>query len=237
MATVKTQQKILDAFLELLAEHSYTEVKPFMLAQKSGVKLSGLRDCYPSKRSLLEAFASRIDRAVLDEPTDDMEDQPARDRLFDVLMTRIDHLQPYKAAVRSMMKAIRQDPLLALELSPIAARSQTWMLEAARIDASGLRGQIIARGVALSFARVVDVWLSEDDEGMPRTMAALDKELDRGEGIVRMLDRAERLTGLVSSAGRVLKRGRQADRDWETDDWGNAVEPEPETGESGSTVH
>lgn len=237
MATVKTQQKILDSFLDLLAETSYAEVKPALLAARAGVKMSVLRDCFPSKRSLVEAFASRIDRAVLDEQAGDMDDQPPRDRLFDVLMTRIDTLAPYKGAVAALMKAMRSDPMLALEVNPIAVRSQRWMLEAAGIDASGLRGQIIAQGVAVAFARVIDVWLREEDVGMPRTMAALDKELDRGEGFVRMLDRAGKLTGLVATAGDMLRRRSRREQDWETDDWGNVVPEEAKIDEDGKTVH
>lgn len=238
MATVKTQQKILDTFLTLLAEHSYSDVKPNLLATAAGVKMSVLRECYPSKRALIEAFAMRIDRAVLDEQADDMDDQPARDRLFDVLMTRIDHLQPHKEALRSLMKAVRRDPGLALELNPVAVRSQVWMLEAAGIDASGLRGRIIAQGVAVAFARVLDVWLDEDDEGMPRTMSALDQELDRGEGAVRMLDRAGKLTSMLSSAGSILKRKRKTSSgNWEDDDWSATADQDPESDPNATTVH
>ena len=53
------------------------------------------------------------------------------------------------------------------------------MLEAAGISASGPRGMLRAQGGALLFARVAGVWL--DEEGVDRTMAALDRGLASAE--------------------------------------------------------
>ena len=44
-------------------------------------------------------------------------DEPARERLFDVLMRRLEILAPYKDAVRSIMCSARRNPGLALALS------------------------------------------------------------------------------------------------------------------------
>ncbi|MBO6757436.1 MAG: TetR/AcrR family transcriptional regulator [Roseibium sp.] len=225
MATAKTRQKILDTFLTLLGDHAYGDVTPTRLARAAGVKLSVVRECYPSKKALVEAFANRVDVAVLDEQADDMHDQPARDRLFDVLMTRIDHLAAHKNAVRALMDAVREDPALALDFNPIAVRSQRWMLEAAGIELTGFKAQVVAQGLALAFARVLETWLDETDEGMPRTMARLDKELDRGEDWVRTLDRLESATRTLRSAGGVFRRRRRrSEPDWQTDDWGEPID-------------
>ncbi len=210
MATAKTRQKILKAFIGLLSEHAYEEVSLPLVARTADVKLSTLRECYSSKKALVEAFAQMIDTDVLDALDTDMDDQPARDRLFDVLMSRIDHLAPYKDAVRSVSKAVRDNPALALEFNSIAVRSQRWMLIGAGIEVSGLKGRFMSQGLAVAFGRVVETWLDEDDEGMPRTMAKLDKELDRGEGWMKKLSRARKMTRPIWKAGRRRKdRNRQ----------------------------
>jgi len=219
MATAKTRQKILDTFFELLKEHSYDEIRPTQLAEAAGVKLSVVRECYASKISLIEAFADKIDMAVLDEQTDDMQDQPARDRLFDVLMTRIDHLSPYKDAIRSLMQAVRDDPLLALEFNRIAVRSQRWMLEAADIKMNGFKGHAAAQGLAIAFARVLETWLDEPDAGMPKTMARLDSELDRGEDWMKRIERLDGMTRRVQKLGSMFRRSRKrSEETWQADD-------------------
>ena len=70
------------------------------MAREAGVSLAEFRDLYPSKGAVLGGFARMIDRKVLEGGTDDLADETARERVFDVLMRRIDALAPYKAALR-----------------------------------------------------------------------------------------------------------------------------------------
>jgi hypothetical protein len=63
----------------------------------------------------------------------------------------------------------------------MSVRSQHWMLEAAGIGASGPRGALRAQGAALMFARVLGVWLDDDEPGLDRTMAALGRGLASAE--------------------------------------------------------
>jgi len=191
MATAKTKQKILDTFLGLLAEHPYEDVSLPRIAETAKVRLSDMRGAYSSKLKLVAAYLEQVDRQVLDERDTEMGDQPARDRLFDILMTRIDALAEHKEAVRALHRAARKDPALALDLNALEVRSQKWMLIAAGIDVSGVKSAVVAQGLAIAFARVVGVWLDEADEGMPLTMARLDKELDRGSSFMTRLDRLD----------------------------------------------
>lgn len=219
MATAKTRQKILQTFLELLSEHPYEDVSLPMIAETAKVKLSEMRSAYASKLQLVAAFVEKIDTTVLDGVDADMGDQPPRDRLFDVLMTRIDALAPHKEAVRALHDAARHDPGLALDFNRLAVRSQKWMLIAAGIDVSGVKATIVGQALAVAFARVVDVWLDEADEGMPRTMARLDKELDKGSSFMKRLNGVESLArGLRSFLKKASSGGRRRrSRDGEPD--------------------
>ncbi|MEQ8780417.1 MAG: TetR/AcrR family transcriptional regulator [Roseibium album] len=209
MTTAKTKQKILQTFLGLLSDHPYEDVSLPLVAERAKVKLSDMRSSYASKLDLVAAFAEKIDTQVLDERDEDMEDQPPRDRLFDVLMARIDALADHKEAVRSLHKAARRDPALALDFNRLETRSQKWMLIAAGIEVSGFKGGIVAQGLAVAFARVVRVWLDEADEGMPRTMARLDKELDNGTSFMKRLNR---LDGFAKGLRSFLKKASKGRR-------------------------
>jgi len=118
----------------------------------------------------------------------DMTEEPARERLFDVLMRRLEALAPYKEAVRSLLRSARRNPGLALALNAMAVRSQQWMLEATGIGASGPRGCLRAQGAALMFARVLSVWFDDDEPGLDRTMAALGRGLSSAERWAGFLD-------------------------------------------------
>jgi hypothetical protein len=140
-----------------------------------------LRAEFGSTLAIFAAHMKDIDRAVLDGGDADMAEEPPRERLFDVLMRRLEALAPYKEAVRSVMRSARRNPGLALALNAMAVRSQAWMLEAAGIGANGAKGALRAQGAALMFARVVSVWLDDDEEGLDRSMAALDRGLASAE--------------------------------------------------------
>ena len=64
----------------------------------------------------------------------------------------------------------------------------SWMLEAAGIDASGLKGALKAKGLALVWLATLRAFLADDGEDLGATMAALDKALKRAEPFGRALE-------------------------------------------------
>jgi AcrR family transcriptional regulator len=180
------RDKAIDALMALLAEHSIEDIGLAEIASRAGLKLSQLRAEFGSILAIYAAHVKDIDRIVLSGGEHDMAEESARERLFDVLMRRLEAMAPYKEAVRSMMHSARRNPGLAFTLNAMAVRSQSWMLEAAGISARGPRGALRAQGAALMFARILSVWIN-DDENMDRTMAALDRGLasvDRWAGFL-----------------------------------------------------
>ena len=159
------RDKATDALMALLAEHSFERIGLAEVAGRAGLKLSALRAEFGSTLAILAAHMKDIDRTVLSGGSADMAEEPARERLFDVLMRRLEALAPYKAAVRSLMRSARCNAGLALALNTMAVRSHKWMLEAAGISAAGPRGCLRAQGAALMFARVLGVWFDDDDRG------------------------------------------------------------------------
>jgi AcrR family transcriptional regulator len=182
------RDKAIDALMALLAEHSFEQIGLAEVAGRAGLKLSVLRAEFGSTLAIVAAQIKDIDRAVLAGGAGDMAEEPARERLFDVLMRRLEALAPYKPAVRSLLCSARRNPGLALALSAMAVRSQKWMLEAAGIGASGPKGALRAQGAALMFARVLAVWVDDDAPGLDRTMAALDRGLSSAERWAGFLD-------------------------------------------------
>jgi hypothetical protein len=144
-----------------------------------------------------------------------MGEEPPRERLFEVMMRRFEVLEPYKEAIRSMMISARRHPSLALALNAMALRSQKWMLEAAGIRTSGPRGAMRAQGAALMYGRVLTVWLDDDEGGLDRTMAALDRGLASAERWVGLLDDLLSLPGCILRGPRRRRRYRDEDEEIE----------------------
>ena len=180
-AGASERERIVEAFMALLGEQPIEQVGFADIAARAGVSLAELRTMFGSKLAILAAYLKEIDRQVLAGIEADMDEEPPRERLFDVLMRRLDALSPHKAAVRSLIRSARRNPGLAFALNGFAVRSQQWMLTAANIDAAGPRGWLRAQGVAFLYARVLRTFVEDDDPGLARTMAALDRTLGRGQ--------------------------------------------------------
>ncbi|WP_108658593.1 TetR/AcrR family transcriptional regulator [Acuticoccus kandeliae] len=176
-----TADRIIEATMRLLAERPFERVTVGDIADEAGVSLATLAAHFPTRGAILDGFARKIDQAVLRNDVSDMADEPPRERLFDVLMGRLDALRPYRAAMKSLMRSALRDPSLAMGLNTLEVRSQSWMLAAAGISAAGWRGRVVLQGLAVAFARVLRIFVDEEDTGLPRTMAALDKELREAE--------------------------------------------------------
>src|ERR1700744_3846841 len=143
------RERILEAFMTLLADEPIERIQLATLAKAAGVTLAELRDEFGSPLAGLAAHVKELDRRVLAEAETGDEDESPRDRLFDILMRRLELLGPHRDAVRSLMRSVRRDPPLALALNAMAVRSQQWMLTAAGIGANGPKGALRAQGLAL----------------------------------------------------------------------------------------
>ncbi len=213
MTDVDTRTKVLTATLELAAEKPFLSVALGEIATRAGVDLSALRQRYADRIAILSDFAAFIDEQVLAGGTADGTGfgEPARDRLFDILMRRFDALAPYRAGLKGIHSAARRDPLFAATLNRIAIGSHKWTLAAADLEPTGpfapIRRLARAQAIALVMARVMPVFLDDEAADLPKTMAALDKaleSLDRTARTVTKMEEAvdklfERLTAKRSS--------------------------------------
>lgn len=176
--------RIVEAALALATERPWREVALRDIAARAGVSLADVREHSASKADVLGLMVRLVDDAILASASSRVTGEPKRDALFEVVMARFDTLQPYRVALRSMTLDAPFDPGLARTTLASAA----WMLQAAGIDTSGLDGATRVAGLATVYASVFRIWLDDDDPGLARTMAALDRRLRRGERTLESLD-------------------------------------------------
>ncbi len=201
------RERIIDALMTLAATQAWDDISLTDIARQANVTLADFRDLYPSKGAVLGAVSRKIDRAVLEATATDLAGEPARERLFDVLMRRIDALTPYKAALRNISSAVKRDALTLLALNQASLNSMRFMLEAAGIDAEGPLGTIKLQGAVIAFARTLDTWFDDDDPGLAKTLARLDRELGRGERFLGYAEDAYRLSAPFRALARAAWAG------------------------------
>jgi hypothetical protein len=111
-------------------------------------------------------------------------------------MRRLEAMALYREGLKETNAWLRREPSAMLAMNHVVIGSMRFMLEAAGIEfEDGVAGAVKLQGLALAWARIVRVWLADDDPGLSKTMAELDRELSRGERAVAGVDR---LNGLAA---------------------------------------
>lgn len=212
--------------MSLAAERRFEDIAMSEIARRAGLTLADFRDQFPSKGAILGAYSRMIDRKVLDGVSDDLIAEPAKERLFDVLMRRLDAMAPHRDGLRAIWEWAKRDPVSAAALNQVALNSMRFMLEAADISSEGVAGAVKLQGLVLAWARVLDVWFDDDDPAYARTMAALDRELTRGETLVARVNDVNRLFAPFGNLARNFLNARGARRPRARDNWDDDLGPQ-----------
>jgi ubiquinone biosynthesis protein COQ9 len=182
------RDRIIAAALRLAEKQGWRDLSLGEVAGEAGIPLVEMRKDFQSKGQILAAFSRSVDQAVLEKFAAPGADVP-RDRLFDVLLTRFEIMQPYKAAIRRIRDDLGASFGEALAQMRPALKSQYWMLAAAGISGEGGTGFVRVQGLLAVYSRVFSIWIDDEDPGMARTMAALDSRLRRGEAVMKRFER------------------------------------------------
>jgi AcrR family transcriptional regulator len=206
------RKAVIEALMRLAADRPWNDIELTDIAAEAGVSLSEMRDMFPSKGAILDGFTRMIDKQVIEGTNDDLVGEPARERVFDIIMRRLDAMAPYKAALRRISMALRSDLGSLAALNRSALNSQRYMLAAAGIPTEGPLNFIKLQGMVLTQAAVTETWFDDDDPTLARTMARIDRELRRGERIMERADDVRRLTAPLRAIGQALLDGRNRHR-------------------------
>ena len=183
---------VVDSALRLAATEGWRRMTLRDIAAEAGLSLAEVHAVHRSKSGILAAFVRRVDDAVLPEDDAELLDESPRDRLFDLVMRRLDAMAPHKEGVAAVVRDLSADPAWALCHAPTFMRSMDWMLEVAGLAAGGCRGRVRAAGLGAVYLSTLRVWFMDDSPDMARTMASLDRQLRRVDALARALDRPRR---------------------------------------------
>lgn len=198
--------RIIAAALRLAGERPWRDVTLTDIAKAADVNLNEVRRDFDSKAEVLAAFVRAVDDEVLARAPKRAAGQSPRDAIFDVVMSRFDVMAPYRPALNSIAATWTLEPALLRALS----QSQAWMLRAADIQADGLDGQLRATGLGAVYGSVFRTWLKDDDPGLARTMAALDRRLRRGEEMLSSIDTfAKRVCDVAAGFNNACRRASE----------------------------
>jgi hypothetical protein len=184
------RSKAVRAAFDLAKERNWGEVTLADIAQAAHLDLTDLRREFSCKADIVRAFQKEVDVEVLSRVRPAAETQTPRDRLFDIVMTRFEVMQPYKPALKRIASYLCCRPGEAAAVFCSSLASQYWMLAGAGAKLDGPGGALRVTGLASIYAKVFQVWLDDPSPSLDKTMAALDKRLARGERMLSAVEQA-----------------------------------------------
>jgi ubiquinone biosynthesis protein COQ9 len=176
---------LIAAVFGLAATEGWRRVSVAEAARQAGLPLARTRGRFPTRGALLLRFARLADQAALSQTPGN---GPVRDRLFDLLMHRIDVLQVHRAGVLAVLAGLPADPAAALALLVATRRAMRWMLDAVGLSTSGPIGELRLRGLIAVWAWTIRAWHNDHSTDLAATMAALDTALSRAESAAAWLN-------------------------------------------------
>jgi len=184
MSDAEFDKALLDAAFALAGTGGWDAVSVAEAARTANLDLARARERFPGRPAILLRFGRLADQAALGQMP---AEGTVRDRLFYLLMQRIDILQAHRAGVLALMRHLPTRPDVALLLTCATRRSMRWMLDAAGVPTAGLRGELRVRGLCGVWLWAMRAWQRDETEDMSATMSALDTALQRAERLAPWL--------------------------------------------------
>jgi AcrR family transcriptional regulator len=187
---------LLAAAFALIGDEGWRGFSFAALARRTGVSRVEIYRQFRSRDALLAALHRRADEAMLAVDDAELEGLPPRDRVFELLMRRLEALVPYRAGLARIARDGRADPCVVLLTACRLERSLTWLQDAAGLRRRGLRACVARRPLGLAYLRALQVWFEDEGIDLGKTMAELDKQLRRYQYVAGLREpRARRADG------------------------------------------
>lgn len=172
-STIALREKLMERAFELISQKTWRAFQLRDLVQDD-TSLEDISACFSDKGALLEVFSQTIGTRLEKIPFSFSQEEGVQERLFDVIMARLDLLAPYQKACRDIVTSHQENPLEAI--APLLGLQD-------QVDAMlALTGKdafppFFATAMLGVFGVILTQWALDRDPQMDATMAFVHKTL------------------------------------------------------------
>lgn len=177
--------RILDAALEEAETVGWSALR----LRRVATRLNLARVVYRDKDAVADAWFARADAVMLTSRDQAFAARPARERIFEVIMSWLDAMEHHRAVTHQMLaeKLYLGHPHHNVALVLAVSRTVQWIREAALLDATGRRKQVEEIGLTALFLATVRRWTRDESPGQADTREFLARRLDRADRLMASL--------------------------------------------------
>ena len=154
------------------------------LSYAEKIPINEIKIFFKSEITILDEFSKMIDIKV--ERSFDYEEltnTSVKDNLFELIMLRLEYMQPYRNALKSIKSSFKSDPLVAKSVAKNVMNSLDFYLELTNAFNDSFFDIFKKKSIFLIYSYIFMIWLEDDSDELSKTMSELDKLLTFSEKI------------------------------------------------------
>jgi len=154
------------------------------LSYAEKIPINEIKILFKSEITILDEFSKMIDIKV--EKSFDYEEltnTSVKDNLFELIMLRLEYMQPYRNALKSIKSSFKSDPLVAKSVAKNVMNSLDFYLELTNAYNDSFLDIFKKKSIFLIYSYIFMIWLEDDSDELSKTMSELDKLLTFSEKI------------------------------------------------------
>lgn len=173
------------AALLLAARHGWIDLAPAEIYAAAGLPVPAQGGL--SVWAIVEDILASLDAEVKKDAESRLSPDSWRDNLFELLMTRFDHMQAAREAYGEILPATLARPVRAgHRLSRRLLATMNDIIETAHVPVDNARRPLAVAALAAIYLSLVDTWRQDDSADLAKTMAAVDKRVGWFEQLLTM---------------------------------------------------
>ena len=182
------KNQLIDSSFKIIEDEGWDNFTLKKLSEKKNLDINSINQFLRSKKNLLKEFSKMIDYKVEKEFNfEDLHDSSTKDNLFELIMLRLEYMQPYKAALKSIIFSIKKQPGMLRSVSNNVLDSLDFYLELTKAYDKSFFDLFKKKSILLIYSYIFKIWLDDNTEELSKTMSELDKLLTFSERLANNL--------------------------------------------------
>ena len=184
MKSSEKKFNLIKSSFKIIEESGWKSFSFQKLSYSEKVPIDEIKKFFKSEINILDEFSKMIDIKV--EKNFDYEElgsTSVKDNLFELIMLRLEFMQPYRNALKSIKSNFRSDPLIAKSVAKNVMNSLDFYLELTKAFNDSFLDIFKKKSIFLIYSYIFNIWLEDNSEELSKTMSELDKLLTFSEKI------------------------------------------------------
>ena len=184
MKSSDKKYSLINSSFKLIEKSGWKSFSFQKLSHTEKISINEIKKFFKSEINILNEFSKMINIKV--EKNFDYKElgnTSVKDNLFELIMLRLEFMQPYRNALKNILSTFKSDPLLAKSVAKDVMNSLDFYLELTNAFSNSFLDIFKKKSIFLIYSYIFTIWLEDNSEELSKTMSELDKLLTFSEKI------------------------------------------------------